>query len=149
MKISSLKNENQRLKDENKYLKNEINNKNENLNKCNLKIKELNTALSNKIYEINNLNDKMINLKLNDNKKEYIEINELLIIQFKSIEQNVDISYPCKKTDIFVRILYNDYPEFKDLNTYFTVNGHIVKRFRSMQENSIRNNDKILLNIYE
>ena len=53
---------------------------------------------------------------------------------------------------MFVRIeekLYNEYPEYKDLNTYFTVNGRIVKRFRSMLENNIRNNDKILLNIYE
>ena len=60
--------------------------------------------------------------------------------------------YYCQKNDVFVRIeekLYNDYPEFKDLNTYFTVNGRVVKRFRSMAENEIRNNDKILLNIYE
>ena len=94
----------------------------------------------------------MKNLQLNGNKKILVDMNEMLIIQFKSIDQTVDMAYPCQKNDIFVRIeekLYNEYPQFKDLNTYFTVNGRIVKRFRSMLENNIRNNDKILLNIYE
>ena len=36
-----------------------------------------------------------------------------------------------------------------DLNTYFTVNGRVVKRFRNLEENGINNKDKILLNIYE
>ena len=76
----------------------------------------------------------------------------MLIIQIKSVDQKVDMACACKKTDIFARIeekLYNEYPEFKDLNTYYTVGGRMVKRFRNMQENNIKNNDKILLNIYE
>ena len=94
----------------------------------------------------------MKNLPLNNNRNEYINRNKILTIQFKSIDQKVDMAYTCQKDDKFVRIeekLYNDYPEYKDLNTYFTVNGHVVKRFRNMEENDIRNNDKILLNIYE
>ena len=62
------------------------------------------------------------------------------------------MSFTCQKDERVVRIeekLYDEYPEFKDLNTYFTVNGRTVKRFRSMLENNIRDNDKILLNIYE
>ena len=147
-----MKYENQRLKNENQYLRNEIYNNSQNLNKYKLELNKLNLELYNKNNEINNLNKEIKYLQLNNNKNKYVNIDDLLTIQFKSIDQKVDMSYTCQNTDIFVRIeekLYNDYPEFKDLNTYFTVNGHIVKRFRSMLENDIRNNDKILLNIFE
>ena len=50
---------------------------------------------------------------------------------------------------MFEEKLYDEYPEFKEVNTYFTVNGRLIKRFKSMLENNIRDNDKILLNIYE
>ena len=131
-----MKNEDKRIKEE----------------KYKLEINELKLALTNKNNEINNLNNEMKNLQLNCNKKILVDINELLTIQIKSIDQRVDRSFICQKNDIFVRFeekLYDEYPEFKDLNTYFTVNGRTVKRFRSMLENNIRDNDKILLNIYE
>ena len=108
--------------------------------------------MTDKNNEIKNLNNEMKNLQLNDNKNEYININKILTIQFKSIDQKVDMPITCLKDDRFVRIeekLYDEYPEFKELNTYFTVNGRVIKRFKSMLENEIRNNDKILLNIYE
>ena len=149
---SSLKDENQRLKNENQRLKSELNNNIQNLKKYESEINKLNLALTNKNNEINNLNNEMKNLQLNGNKKILVDINELLNITFKSIDQKVDISFTCQKNDRFVRIeekLYDEYPEFKELNTYFTVNGRVIKRFKSMLENDIRNNDKILLNIYE
>ena len=149
---SSLKDENQRLKNENQRLKSELNNNIQNSKKYESEINKLNLALTNKNNEINKLNNEMKNLQLNGNKKILVDINEMLVIQIKSIDQKVDIAYNCQKNDIFVRIeekIYNEYPEFKDLNTYFTVNGRVIKRFRSMAENEIRNNDKILLNIYE
>ena len=171
--------ENNSLQSENEKLRNRIHNlENEIIfktNNYNLKIKELNKtltdknnkiknlsdeiknlkiAVTNKNNEINNLNNEINNLKLNNNNKKnrYIREDEILIIQFKSIDQKVDMPFSCKNTDIFVSIeqlLYNEYPEYKDLNTYFTVNGRIVKRFRNFQENNIKNKDKILLNIYE
>ena len=140
---SSLKDENQRLKNENQRLKSELNNNIQNLKKYELEINKLNLALTNKNNEIKNLQL---------SKKNLVNIDELLTIQIKSIDQKVDIAYTCQKNDIFARIeekLYKEYPQYKDLNTYFTVNGRRVKRFRNMEENQIRNNDKILLNIYE
>ena len=144
--INRLNNENNSLKDENRKLKNDID------NQYLLKINELNLKLTNKNKEIDNLNNAIRNLQLNNPENDYIKRGEILTIQFKSIDQNVDISYSCKNTDIFVRIeemIYNQYPEYKDLNTYFTVNGRGIKRFRNMQENNIKNQDKILLNVYE
>ena len=149
---SSLKDENQRLKIEIQKLKSELKTNNQNLEAYRLKINELNLLLTNKDNEINNLNNEMKNLQLNNNRNEYININEILNIKFKSIDQKVDMPIICQKDDKFVIIeekLYDKYPELKDFNTYFTVNGRTIKRFKSMSENDIRNNDKILLNIYE
>ena len=140
---SSLKDENQRLKNENERLKSELNNNIQNLKKYELEINKLNLELTNKNNEIKNLQL---------SKKNLVNIDELLTIQIKSIDQKVDIAYTCQKNDIFSRIeekLYKEYPEFKDLNTYFTVNGNLVDSSKTMTDNKIRNKDKILLNVDE
>ena len=59
---------------------------------------------------------------------------------------------PCKNTDTFVRLeekLYEDYPEYKDKDTYFIKNGNKIKRFKSLDENKIKNNDVLILNTYD
>ena len=62
-----------------------------------------------------------------------------------------DISHyclPCKNTDLFVRLeekLNNDYPQLKDAETYFLVNGKRIKRFKTLDENHIKSNDIINL----
>ena len=148
-----LKAENSLLKNEILTLKNQLYKEKENSNKFITEINNLKLKLINKTNEINKL------IKENKNKNfisyfnnEEIKRGEIITIQFKSIDQKVDIAFSCKSTDIFVRIeemLYNQYPELKDYNTYFTVNGRVLKRFKTIQENNIRNFDKILLNLYE
>ena len=52
----------------------------------------------------------------------------------------------CKNTDLFINLeerLYKDFPKFKDYNTFFRVNGKGVKRFKSIGDNNIKNNDVI------
>ena len=52
----------------------------------------------------------------------------------------------CKNTDLFVRLeerLYQDFPQFKDYDTYFKVNTKIIKRFKTLDENHIKSNDVI------
>jgi hypothetical protein len=74
---------------------------------------------------------------------------EILCIHFKSIDQIIDFPIVCKNTDIFVKAeeqLYEIYPEYKEMNNFFTVNGLLVERFKSMKDNKIKNYDKILLN---
>ena len=74
-----------------------------------------------------------------------------MALQIISTDHKVSFPIPCKNTNTFVKIeeeLYKEYPEYKDVNTYFTVNGFEIKRFKSIQENNIKNKDKIILNIY-
>ena len=58
----------------------------------------------------------------------------------------------CKNTDLFVRLeekLYNDYPLYKNYDTLFMVNTRRILRFKTMDENKIKNNDIISVFIYE
>ena len=152
-KIKILTNELDEEKKKNKMLNEQLNYyKNNDINK---KENSLQIELNKKAIEIENLKAQIKNLK---SKKlqanlEYINPGEkILAIQFNSIDQKVNKAIACKNTDVFVRIeeiLYEDYPEYKDVNTYFTVGGKIIKRFKSIQENDIKYSDIILLNIYE
>ena len=75
-----------------------------------------------------------------------------IIAHFKSVDQTVDRPILSKNTELFVDVekkLYKDYPDFKELNTYFTVNGTMIKRFKTMEDNKIKDNDKICLMVYD
>ena len=101
--------------------------------------------------QILSLKNEIENLKLNrNNNLDFINPGEkILSIQFKSSDQIIDFCVPCKNTDIFVRLeeqLYEHYPEYKETNNYFLCNGTTVLRFKSLEENRIKNHDKIYLN---
>ena len=58
-------------------------------------------------------------------------------------------SMPCKNTDLFVdleRKLYEDFPKFKNYETYFEVNTRRILRFKTIEENNIRSN--AIINIF-
>ena len=153
--IIKLKNELKLEKEKNIKLNNELNTYKNKINDLNSQINSLKLELNSKNIEINNLinsyNNKINNLSKSN--LDYINPGEkIMAINFISTDHKVNYCLPCKNTDIFVRLeekLYNEYPEYKDFNTYFTVSGNIVKRFKSMEENQIKNSNVILLNIYE
>ena len=54
----------------------------------------------------------------------------------------------CKNTQKFTELeekLYNDYPQYSKSNNYFMINGNIVNKNKSLDENKIRNSDVIIL----
>jgi len=58
-------------------------------------------------------------------------------------------SMPCKNTDLFVdleRKLYEDFPKFKNYETYFEVNTRRILRFKTIEENKIESN--AIINIF-
>jgi hypothetical protein len=73
---------------------------------------------------------------------------KILAVNFVSMGVN-DIGHYnliCKNTDLFVRVeerLYNDFPQFKDYETFFNVKGKRIKRFKTIDDNKIKNNDVI------
>jgi len=152
---------------------NEEKNKNkkllEELDKERIKVKELNDKIKiyensnneniKKIKEMENLiksKDSEINkLKNNNDKNKITSIEtgeEIIAIFFTSIKQDIHRPIPCKNTDTFVKIeekIYNEYPKYKDYNTYLTVNGNVIKRFKTLEENGIKDGNTIIVNIYE
>jgi len=74
----------------------------------------------------------------------------MITVNFVSMGRN-DIghySLICKKRDLFVKLeerLYEDFPQFKDYESYFVVNGKRIKRFKTLEQNHIKNNDIINL----
>ena len=118
----------------------------------------------NKIEELkkenNNLKQKLENYNLKNTKKsEYLvkSINQgdkILAVNFVSIG-NKDIEHYnliCKNSDLFISLeerLYEDFPKFKEYNTLFKVNGKTMKRFKTIDENNIQNNDVISIYLNE
>ena len=67
---------------------------------------------------------------------------------FKSNDGKIDYSIPCKNTTTFVKIeekLYDEYPEYKETDNYFLVNGNRVKRFKTINDNQIKNGKPVIL----
>jgi hypothetical protein len=93
--------------------------------------------------EIKKLKDRPSTLSSEDN---------LISVTFVSADQKVFFSLSCKSNDKFYIIeslLYDRYPEYIEYENYFLVNGNKLNRNKTLQENHIRDNDTIVLNIYD
>jgi len=123
-------------------------------NKLKNKINKMNIKI-NKIKELEEQN-KLLKNEIEKYKSEYINkditfINpgeKIMTINFVSMgnQEISNYSIPCKNTDLFVRLeekLYNDFPKYKDYETYFEVNTKRIKRFKTLDENNIKSNDII------
>ena len=145
-KIKDLENIIIKLKDENKILNNKLND----YNTLKQKIKNLENEINNKNKEIQNY---ILQIKnINENKNgitSFIPDKEKIISVLFMTQGNNDIfnySMACKNTDLFVRLeerLYNDFPKYKNYQTFFKVDVKGILRFKTIEENGIKNNDII------
>ena len=76
---------------------------------------------------------------------------KIIAINFVSmgIQDISNYNLICKNTELFVRLeerLYNDFPQFKNYETYFEVNTKRIKRFKTLEENNIKN--KNIINMF-
>ena len=73
-------------------------------------------------------------------------------IKFQAINSEFDLPMICNENEPISRLeeeLYNQYPKYKDLDTYLICGGRVLKRFRTVKENNIKKYDTILVNIKE
>ena len=115
-------------------LKNDISKKEKELlslkNELNIKKEELNKIKS------NNMVDK----------------GQIFSINFMSVSHDKIFPISCSSNDTIVKfeeLFYNEYPEYKDHNTYLTVNGRSVKRFKTIEENGIKQGNAIIVDVYD
>ena len=129
-----------------------------NLNNEKLKNIDLQNKIDKQINIIHNNDSKIIELyaKIDDLKEKLsrypFELNKdekMISVIFTSDDQKIHFSVICKNTEKFIRLeekLYNDYPEYSETNNYFVVNGNRIEKFKTLDENNIRNSDIIILN---
>ena len=100
------------------------------------------------------LKQKEIISKNESNKREVKIINNQFMkeksisITIITINQKLKFSLSCNKKDKFVKIeelLYERYPEYMETENYFLINGNKINKFKTLEENGIRNNDIIVL----
>ena len=148
--LNDEKNKNKKLLYENQNMKEKIKQLNLEIGKLKLledKIKFLEKNIIEKNIEIQKF--KIGNYIKPDDSIQSIHPGEKIIgVNFVSMGNQVIGHYNivCKNTDIFIRLeekLYNDFPQFKDYETYFTIKTKRIKRFKTLDENNIQNNDVV------
>jgi len=164
--------ENQRLNNIIQNQKNEITNLksqlqkyinlNQNLNKAinqmNINTKNNlinNQEVTNLRYEIINLNNQLKlkdneinNLKIAQNFKDMCNINDIIVINFISIENSIHEGIKCMVNETFAEVeerFYKKYNELRNTNNIFLFGGSQVLRFKRLKENKIRDGAQIQL----
>ena len=146
------KNNNKALKIENKKLNDIINSmKKENIDLTN-KIKVLESQLNKLRLDLQNYkSNNNINISFNNPDDLVVPLlpgEKIMTLNFNTsgTQYICNWSMACKKANLFVRleeILNNEFPELKKHDTYFEVNTRRIKRFQTLEENGIKNNDMI------
>jgi len=159
-------NKNKILNDQITKLKNDLNLERTNKNKLieineqlKKQIKEFNDSQKIKKEQNNSNNDKdIIQLykKIDELKEklsrypfELLKGEKLISVIFTSSDQKIHCSIICKNTEKFIKLeekLYNDYLEYSESDNYFMVNGNRVSKFKTLDENKIKNSNIIILN---
>ena len=145
--INNLKNElskANKIIEQQKYIINDLQNK---LNKCNnyeIQINNLNNIIIQKDNEINNLKNQLNNINniSNNNISNNVNFNEIVVVNFISMDQNVHYAVAALKNNTFAEIeekLYKQYPKYRETNNNFITNGSTVLRFKTIAENKISN----------
>ena len=136
--------ENQKLKI--KELENTIQNLKNNNQSMNM-IKQLKIEIKNKDNELNKLKNELEKTK-NNQKDTKVERNEMISVFFQ--HPNYNYSVACVKNDTFAEVeekFYKEFPELRNTNNVYLVSGRQVLRFKTIEENKIRNGYPVLLQI--
>ena len=75
------------------------------------------------------------------NKEVNTEKGKIMTVNFLSKEQRI-AAISCVETNIFAEIeekLYKQYPEYRETNNNYFVNGEPILRFKTLSQNNISN----------
>lgn len=158
---------NDKLNSEISDLKRQLNDKNAIIEKLKLKIEELENKMNSLKIKYKEKTNLIQNLQNNINKKDqelqqlqsqlnnasYFSKNDNKFgfpIKFQAINNDFDLPMICNEKDLISRLeeeLYNQFPRYKDYNTYLICKGSVLKRFKTVKENNIKKYDTILVRI--
>ena len=84
--------------------------------------------------------------------KQFVDFNNIMVINFISGDGYINQGIKCLKTDIFAQVeeqLYKIYDKYRETNNYFYFGGKTVLRFKTIEENKIKDGEKILIQIFD
>jgi len=152
------------IKKQNEIYKNKINELEKKIKNLELIIKEKDNKINefNKIKEFKNVSNNNNNY-INRIKELEIEIEKyknyclspgekLITINFISTDKTINFNTFAKKNDIFTKleaILYEYYPQYKESENYFLVNGKKVNKHKTFEDNEINDNDILTLELID
>ena len=149
MEIINLKNELNKANNIIEQQKLTINNlQNQLFNKNNnnlIQIQSLQNIIYQKEQEINILKSQLNN---NINNKKLIRKDQMMVVNFISMDQRVHYAVPCIYNNTFAEVeenLYKQYPEYRETNNRFLANGKEILRFKTIRENNIGNGFPVTL----
>ena len=135
------------LKSENNNLKNSIND----LNPAPASENQFNQSVENEINKLKDIiiqKDKEINelkLKIPSNN---VNMNDIVVINFKSSDKKMSCGIPCLLENTFAEVeekLYQQFEEYRNTNNSLLFKGNTILRFKKIKENNIHNGDTIEL----
>ena len=128
--------------DRNNNIKNDLTNKI-------IKYKNENTSLKKEIELLKNDSVKVKNLQIELDKKnkEINDLRNIISISIVSIDRSLFEIIKCYKTDCFSTFedkFYQKYEKYLETENYFILNGNLIKKHLTINENNIKDRDKIL-----
>ena len=77
------------------------------------------------------------------------EKNDIINLEFISSDQEIKFTIECSKNQYFYEIeekLYEKYPIYRESNNYFLVDGKEILRFKTIEQNGIKDGIPLILN---
>ena len=118
------------------------------------KIKELENNIIQKNNELNQLKAKLQNINVNNansninNQSNKISQDRDKCVNFISIDSKICFGIPCSGNSTFAEVeelLYREYPEYRETNNTFLVNGKQILRFKTINENNAGTGRPVML----
>ena len=126
-----------------KIIKNFANNQIDNNELKNLKLENENLKI-----QLINKDKEIKDLKANIIERPKYDINDIMVINFVSLDSTVHYGIKCVSTDVFAEVeekLYKIYDDLRNTNNMFTANAKPVLRFKKICENNIKDGDVVQL----
>ena len=110
-------------------------------NDNNFIIQKLKQSIKDKDSDINIYKFELENLyQINNKKESKYPRDQILSVNFVSIDKNINFSIPCIKSDIFAVVeekLYKQFPKCRETNNNFSYKNNQILRFKTISQNNI------------
>ena len=138
-------NNNNNMPNWNNFNMNNLNNMNinqslyERINYLTNEVFTLKNTIQLKDNEIKELKQRIDNLV--NNTTQLVDFNKIRVVQFISMDHSLICGIKCLLTDTFAEVeekLYKIYPQYRETNNAFQVDGRTILRFKTIAENNIQ-----------